>query len=65
MSFAFRRIIAWCMLIGGLALDTCAWLNLVAANEPKFVLHLSVWALIYEGFNGVQIVEDKAKDGET
>jgi hypothetical protein len=52
-----RQILAWLMLIGGLAGWPLAafWL---AKDEPQFVLGLSFLALIYEGFNALQIAHD-------
>lgn len=53
-----RLIAAWCMLIGGLIGWPLAmfWF---AKEEPPIVLSLSFLALIYEGFNAIQIAKDK------
>lgn len=50
-----RIILAWTMLVGGLTVDALAWAGVVAKKEPKFVLHLSTAALIFEGANAVQL----------
>jgi hypothetical protein len=52
------------MLGGGLVLDGLAWAGAIAANEPPLILHLSILAIIIEGFNGVQIASDNKKGGE-
>jgi hypothetical protein len=57
-----RLVVAWTLLLGGITLDVLAWLGLIAQNEPALVLHLSIWALIFEGFNGVQVASDRKKD---
>jgi hypothetical protein len=53
-----QRPIAWLLLIGGLVGFGLSAIDLLAPNEPKLVLLLSWGALIYEGYNGVQIAED-------
>lgn len=50
-----RIVVAWTLLTGALAVDLLAWFGVIAQNEPKFVLHLSTFALIYEGWNATQI----------
>lgn len=52
-----RRVIAWLMFVGGLVGWPLAafWL---AKDEPQFVLGLSFLALVYEGFNALQIAHD-------
>jgi hypothetical protein len=51
-----RRWIAWVMLVGGLVMwpvSAATW----AKGEPQFVLGLSFMALVYEGWNAIQIAE--------
>lgn len=52
-----RLVIAWFMLAGGIVGWPLAafWL---AREEPQFVLALSFMALIFEGFNALQIAHD-------
>lgn len=52
-----RRVIAWVMFVGGIVMwpvSARTW----ARDEPQFVLGLSFLALVYEGFNALQIAHD-------
>jgi hypothetical protein len=52
-----RLTLAWIMFLGCIVMWPVAafWL---AKDEPQFVLGLSFLALIYEGFNAIQIAKD-------
>lgn len=49
----FQKTIAWVFLIGGLTGFLLSLFDIIAKDEPLFVLLLSWTALIYEGFNSV------------
>lgn len=54
----FRLTLGWIFFAGGLILwplSAFTW----AKEEPQFVLGLSFMALIFEGFNGIQIADDE------
>lgn len=52
-----RRALAGVMLVGGIVMWPISALTW-AKDEPQFVLGLSFLALIYEGFNALQIAGD-------
>lgn len=41
------------MMLAGLSLDALVWLHLIAKNEPRLVLHLSTWALIFSAYGNI------------
>lgn len=53
----FRRVVAWGFLCGGIVGMTLVQFGVIGEGEPKLVLQLSLLALVYEGFNAVQIAE--------
>jgi hypothetical protein len=53
-----QKTIAWFFLIGGLAGFMLSLFDVIAKDEPLFVLLLSWTALIYEGFNSVLITSE-------
>jgi hypothetical protein len=53
-----RKPVAVVFMAGALALDALAWGGVVARHEPKLVLHLSTWALIYSAYTMLLVAED-------
>lgn len=47
------------MLVIGLGADAAVWLGMLAAEEPPTVVHLSTWALIFTGLDGVLVAEQE------
>lgn len=58
-----RKCIAWACFIGGLIGWPLTALT-IARSEPQFILGLSWFAIILEGFNSVGIHDDDIGDGE-
>lgn len=53
-----RQVVAWVFMVGGVIGSVLSVLGIIGKGEPQLVLQLSWFALIYSGFNGVQIVTD-------
>jgi hypothetical protein len=56
-----RKTIAWTMLVGGIVTWPVAMLTF-ASDEQPVTLSLSFLALIYEGFNAVQVAGQQKEE---
>lgn len=57
MRDQLHRVVAWAMLVVGVAADLAVWFGWLAADEPPTVVHLSTAALIFAGLDGVLVAE--------
>lgn len=46
-------VLSLVMLIGAIIVDMLAWFQIIAKDEPKVVLHLSTFALIFSAIGNV------------
>jgi hypothetical protein len=59
LNAKMRRRVAWSMFCASILGFVSTAVGLIAKGEPKTVTLLSWAALIYEGFNGVQISDEE------
>jgi len=52
-----KRYLAWALLVASVIGDVLSWMEIVGKGEPKLVLHLSWFALIFSSLDAVLIEE--------